>query len=73
MKSKSKPVTTAAAARKKRQALELARGTRFWLNLRASLDESREHGIPLAEARRRLDERLSVEARGQRRRKAAHR
>jgi hypothetical protein len=71
---KPKPVVSAtAAARKKRQALELARGTRFWLNLRSSLDESREHGIPLAEARRRLDERLSVEARGQRRRKAAPR
>jgi hypothetical protein len=48
------------AAKKRRQAAELARGARFWLDLRESLDESRARGIPLAEAKRRLEERLAA-------------
>jgi hypothetical protein len=52
-----------AAAKRNREATELARGVRFWLNLRESLEESRAHGISLAEARRRLDVRLAAEGR----------
>jgi hypothetical protein len=57
---KSRAITE-DAAKKKREALEFARGARFWLNLRSSLDESRARGIPLAEAKRRLEERLAAE------------
>ncbi len=65
------------SAKKRRQSAELARGARFWLDLRESLDESRARGIPLAEAKRRLDERLAAEGlqrpakRGTHRRSAA--
>jgi len=60
-------------AKKKRQALEIAHGARFWLGLRSSLDECRARGIPLAEAKRRLEERLAAEGRAQKpqRRRAA--
>ena len=47
--------------RKRREALETARGARFWMNLRTSLDESRARGIPLAEAKRLLQKRLADE------------
>jgi hypothetical protein len=57
---RTRPITD-DAARKSRQAAELARGARFWLDLRESLDESRAGGISLAEAKRRLDERLAAE------------
>ena len=60
---------------KKREALKLAQGARFWLGLRSSLDESRARGIPLAEARRRLEKRLAAEDNGTKktpRRRAAH-
>jgi len=50
-------------ARKRREALEMARGARLWMNLRTSLDESRASGIPLAEAKRLLRERLAAEGR----------
>ena len=58
---------------KKREALELAQGARFWLGLRSSLDECRTRGIPLAEAKRRLQERLAAEghAKKPQRRRAA--
>ena len=56
---KTKQVRTAETARKKRAAVELARGTRFWSNLRDSLAQSRMRGITLAEAKRRLAERLA--------------
>jgi hypothetical protein len=57
---RTRPITD-EAAKKSRQAAELARGTRFWLDVRESLDESRAGGISLAEAKRRLDERLAAE------------
>ena len=60
---------------KKREALELAQGARFWLGLRSSLDKSRARGIPLAEAKRRLEKRLAAEENGTKkapRRRAAH-
>jgi predicted mannosyl-3-phosphoglycerate phosphatase (HAD superfamily) len=63
------------AAKKKREALELAHGARFWLKLRSSLDESRAHGIPLTEAKRRLEARLVAEGNASKkspRRRAAH-
>lgn len=63
-------------AKKRREALEYARGARFWMNLRTSLDECRARGIPLAEAKRLLQERLAAEGRGTpkkaQRRRAAH-
>ena len=71
---KSRAITE-DAAKKKREALEFARGARFWLNLRSSLDECRAHGIPLAEAKRRLEARLVAEGHGSKkapRRRAAH-
>ncbi|HJX52095.1 MAG TPA: hypothetical protein VJ801_04955 [Polyangia bacterium] len=37
---------------------------RFWMNLRTSLDERRARGVPLAEAKRLLQQRLAVEDRG---------
>ncbi len=49
--------------KKRREALEMARGARLWMNLRTSLDESRARGIPLAEAKRLLQERLAAEGR----------
>ncbi len=49
------------AAKKRRDATELARGARFLLDLRESLEEARTRGIPLAYAKRRLDERLVAE------------
>jgi hypothetical protein len=58
---KTKHARTAATARRKRTAVALARGARFWLNLRDSLDQSRTRGITLAEAKRRLAERLAAE------------
>ena len=71
---KAKAISSSDAARKKR-ALQLAHGTRFWLNLRGSLEESRARGISLDEAKRRLAERLAAEARPRprkrRRRRAA--
>jgi hypothetical protein len=51
------------ATRKRREALEMARGASLWMNLRTSLDESRARGIPLAEAKRLLQERLAAGAR----------
>jgi hypothetical protein len=60
---KSRAITE-DAAKKKRETLEFARGARFWLNLRSSLDESRARGIPLAEANRRLEKRLAAEENG---------
>jgi hypothetical protein len=57
---KSRAITE-DAAKKKREALALAHDARFWLNLRSSLDECRASGIPLAEAKRRLAERLGTE------------
>ena len=57
---RTRPITD-DAAKKSRPAAELARGARFWLDLRESLDESRAGGISLAEAKRRLDERLAAE------------
>jgi hypothetical protein len=71
--------TTRGAAKTKREAVEYARGARFWMNLRTSLDECRARGIPLAEAKRLLRERLAAKGRGtkkqtaqRRRRQAAH-
>jgi len=66
------------AARKRRDAAELAGGARFLLALRESLDEARTRGIPLAEAKRRLEGRLAAEGvkrparKGTQRRPAAH-
>jgi hypothetical protein len=54
---------TDEVTKKRREALETARGARFWMNLRTSLDESRARGIPLAEAKRLLQERLAAEGR----------
>ncbi len=56
---------------KKRETL--AQGARFWLGLRSSLDECRARGIPLAEAKRRLEKRLAAEghAKKPQRRRAA--
>jgi hypothetical protein len=54
---------TVDVTRKRREALEMARGARLWMNLRTSLDESRARGIPLAEAKRLLQERLAAEGR----------
>jgi hypothetical protein len=51
-------------ARNRRDVLDLARGARFWMNLRTSLDECRARGVPLAEAKRLLQQRLAVEDRG---------
>ena len=58
---------------KKREAVELAQGARFWLGLRSSLEECRARGIPLAGAERRLQERLAAEghAKKPQRRRAA--
>lgn len=56
----TRPITD-DAAKKGRQAAGLARCARFWLDLRESLDESRAGGISLAEAKRRLDERLAAQ------------
>jgi hypothetical protein len=55
-----KPITD-DAGKKRREAAELACGTRFLLDLRESLDEARVRGIPLAAAKRRLDARLAAE------------
>ena len=65
MKTKQSPPLE--PARKKRAASDLARGVRFLLNLHDSLDQSRRHGITLAEAKRRLAERLNA---GEHRRKS---
>jgi hypothetical protein len=54
---------TDEVAKKRREALEVARGARFWMNLRTSLDECRAHGISLAQAKRLLHERLAAEGR----------
>jgi hypothetical protein len=48
----------------KRETQEFARGERFWLNLRSSVEECRARGIPLAEAKRRLEKRLAAEQHG---------
>ena len=49
------------AAKKRSDSAEVARGARFLLDLRESLDEARTSGIPLADAKRRLDARLAAE------------
>ena len=56
--------TTRGTAKPKREALEYARGASFWMNLRTSLDECRARGIPLAEAKRLLQQRLAAKGRG---------
>lgn len=57
--------TTRGSAKAKREALKYARGARFWMNLRTSLDECRACGIPLAEAKRLLlQKRLAARGRG---------
>ena len=58
MKTKQSPPSE--VVRKKRPASELARGVRFLVSLRESLEQSRTHGISLAEAKRRLAERLGA-------------
>jgi hypothetical protein len=69
---KSRAITE-DAAKKKREAVELAQGARFWLGLHSSLDECRARGIPLTEAKRRLEKRLATEghAKKPQRRRAA--
>ncbi len=54
---------TDEVAKKRRDALEVARGARFWMDLRTSLDDCRARGIPLREAKRMLRDRLTAEAR----------
>jgi hypothetical protein len=49
---------------------KLARARRFWLDLNARLGQAQKHGITLAEATRRLEQR-EAKARGRSRRRRA--
>ncbi len=59
MKTKQSPPLE--PVRKKEAASEFARGVRFLVNLRDSLEQSRTHGITLVEAKRQFAKRLSAE------------
>lgn len=62
-----------AAARstvKSRRAQAVSREARFWLDLRASYDQSKANGLTFEQARRRLEAREATQARSRRRKPA---